>query len=139
MPRFLGHGTTNHQKRLVSAEPIFVLNRHAPPFGAWHHDTVRPLDPLGFAELQKRLPFGSRNIELFEKVPRPTFFESLPLKSAKADRTGADPLTSQERPPVRLPFDSQRESLLKIGSLGSAELLERSPSGDRTADRPGVS
>jgi len=32
---------------------IFPLNRHAPPFGTWHHHTVGPLD---FVELSKRLP-----------------------------------------------------------------------------------
>jgi hypothetical protein len=33
--------------------PIFVLSRHPPPFGAWNHHTIGPLD---FVELSKRLP-----------------------------------------------------------------------------------
>jgi hypothetical protein len=30
---------------------------------------VEPLDPLGFAELPKRLPFGSRIVELLKRLP----------------------------------------------------------------------
>jgi hypothetical protein len=35
----------------------FALNRHAPSFGAWHHDAV------GFANLFRRHPFGCRDMK----------------------------------------------------------------------------
>jgi len=58
------------------------------PFSSFR--PVGPLDPLGFAELLKRLPFGSRYADLLKRLPEeagvqgstnittvPTFFLNL--------------------------------------------------------------
>jgi hypothetical protein len=43
-----GRDTTRYEKGIPSKTS---LNRHAPPFGAWHHEPLEPLDPLDFVEL----------------------------------------------------------------------------------------
>jgi hypothetical protein len=37
---------------------VLLLNRHAPPFVAWHHDTV------GFADLKRGLLNGSPDMKI---------------------------------------------------------------------------
>ena len=56
-------------EKVEPSNPIFELNRHATLFVASHRDPLGPLDPLGFAELPKRLPFGSRYVELSKRHP----------------------------------------------------------------------
>ncbi len=67
----------------LDSEPIFKLNRHAPP-RAWYHHTVGPLGPLGFAELKKGFPreAGSSSFEKASiRMPYADFKNKLPSGS----------------------------------------------------------